>query len=633
MTGKINGEGGILGRVKGIIALVAPIVGLVAILDIPLYLTGISLFPQQYLALFWGLVTALVFLSVPASKRRKKAGPCWYDYVLALMALSTGIYVTLFYPQLLITLGILSPFRVILGIMATVTVLESTRRLTGWPLIIIIVVFILYARYANIFPGILEAKAMTWERLFTQLYLGADFLFGTPLRMAAIVVFSFILFGQFLFQTSGGDFFVKLAEAAMGRQRGGPAKAAVLASSFFGTMTGSAVANVASVGCVTIPMMKKTGYSAEFAGAVEAVSGTGGCIMPPIMGAAAFIMAEFLGIPYAEVAIAAIIPALLYYLGDFLQIHFRAIKLGLEGLPPEEVPKAGKVLREGWIFLVPIAVLIYALFVMYLRAEFAALLACVALLIVAACKKETRKAVSLTNIMLALKASTKAMFEITVVCAAAGLVVGIVAYTGLGFSLSIMLTQLGGGNLLLLAFLTALVSSILGMGMPVTACYILLAALAAPAMVNLGVEPLMAHLFIFYFGTFSFLTPPVCLAVFAAASMAGAQVMQTGLQAMKLAMAGYLVPFIFLYKPGLALIGSPIPVAWAVFDGIIATILLALALEGFHWRSMSVWERLLLAFAGIMMFVPGWETRVIGLVIAVPLLLFGWQGQRRAVQA
>lgn len=619
---------GVLRYLETAIALAAPIVGLVAVLDVPLYLTGVSLFSQQYLALFWGLVSALVFLTVPASKKRQ-SGPRWYDIILAGASICAGVYVAVWYPELLYTLGIIDVKNVILGIVAIIIVFESTRRLTGWPLVVIVAFFIFYARFAHLFPGPLEGRGLSWARLITQLYLGADFLYGSPLRIATIVVFGFVLFGQFLFATGGGDFFVKLAEGAMGRQRGGPAKAAVVASSLFGTISGSAVANVASTGVVTIPLMKKTGYPPVFAGAVEAVSSTGGCIMPPIMGAAAFIMAEFLGVPYATVAMAAIVPAILYYLGDFMQIDLRAAKLGLKGLPPEEVPPLGKTLQKGWFFLIPIAVLVYALFILYLRPELSALVATVALLVVAAARKDLRPALSPTNLVAALRGVTKAMLEITVVCAAAGFIVGIVAYTGLGFSLSAMLTQLSGENLLLLAILTAGVSTVIGMGMPVTATYILLAALAAPAMVKLGVDPLLAHLFIFYFGTFSFLTPPVCLAVYAASSIAGSPAMTTGIQAMKLAIAGYLVPFIFLYKPGLALLGSAGDVAWSLFDGVLATILLACAIEGYLLRPMRLPERIALAAAGILLFVPGWETRVAGLVIAAPVLLLQWQGRHK----
>jgi TRAP transporter 4TM/12TM fusion protein len=614
--------------VKRALALAVPAVGVVAALDLPLYLTGVSLFSQQYLALFWGLASALVFLTVPASKRQGKTDIRWYDLVLAGLSLVAGIYVAVGYPRLLPTLGLIDNTRILLGAGATLIVLEATRRLTGWPLVIIVLTFILYGRFAYLFPGPLEGSGISWPRLISQLYLGADFLFGTPLKIAAIVVFGFVVFGQFLFTTGGGDFFVRLAEGAMGRQRGGPAKAAVIASSLFGTISGSAVANVASVGVVTIPLMKKTGYPAVFAGAVEAVSGTGGCIMPPVMGAAAFIMAEFLGVPYPVVAVAAVLPAILYYLGDFMQIHLRAVRLGLEGLPLEDIPSLRRTLARGWPFLIPVAVLVYALFVLYLRPEFSALIATASLLVVAALRKETRPSLSLRKVVEALEGVTKGMLEITIVCGAAGLIVGVVGYTGLGLSLSAFLTQLSGGNLLLLAVLTAVVSSILGMGMPVSACYILLAALAAPAMVQLGVDPLLAHLFIFYFGTFSFLTPPVCLAVYAASSIAGSPMMPTAVQAMKLAVAGYLVPFIFLYKPGLALVGPAGEVAWSVFDGVIATVLLACALEGYQFRTLSPPERLALAAAGILLFVPGWETRIIGLVIALAVGLLQLRAYR-----
>jgi TRAP transporter 4TM/12TM fusion protein len=620
---------GALRRLETAIGLAAPIVALVAILDVPLFLSGVSLFTQQYLGLFWGLISALVFLTVPASKKQLQAGARWYDLILAGASLCAGVYVAVCYPQLLRTLGVINTRTVILGIAAVVVVLESTRRLTGWILVVIVAAFIFYARFADIFPGPLEARPLSWSRLVSQLYLGADFLYGTPLRITVLVVFGFVLFGQFLFATGAGDFFVRLAEGAMGRQRGGPAKVAVVASSLFGTISGSAVSNVASTGIVTIPLMKKIGYPPVFAAAVEAVSSTGGCIMPPVMGAAAFIMAEFVGVPYATVVIAAIVPAVLYYLGDFMQVHLRAVKMGLEGLPPEKIPPLGKTLRQGWFFLIPVAVLVYTLFILYLPAQISALAATAALLVVAAARKDSRPALAFTKMIAAFRSVTKSMLEITVVCAAAGFIVGIISYTGLGFSLSAMLAQLGSNNLLLLAVLTAGVSTILGMGMPVAATYLLLAALVAPAMVKLGVEPLLAHLFIFYFGTFSFLTPPVCVAVYAASSIADSPVMATALQSVKLAIAGYLVPFIFLYKPGLAFQGSARNIVWAIFDGVLGTVLLASAAEGQFLLPAHLLERIALATAGILFFVPGWETRVAGFVIAAAILLFQWQGRHK----
>ena len=551
-----------------IIALLIPVVGLVAILDIPFYLTRASIFYQQYLALFWGLISALLFLTVPAKRGASRDGVPFYDLLLALISIFLGLYVTLYYPKILFTLGILSTSRVLLGVLAVMIVLETTRRLEGWALTLIILCFIAYALFSNYLPGILQTRGVPWRRLAIQLYLGADSLFGTPLKMGVTVVFAFVLFGAFLNSTGGSEFFVGIANAFFGRRRGGAAKAAVVASMLLGGFSASAVGNVATIGVVTIPMMKRAGYPPKFAAAVEAVSGTGDLIIPPIMGTAAFIMPEFLGVPYATVAIAALVPGILYYLGDFMQIDMRAAKIGLKPLPPEDIPRLGQVLRKGWYFLVPIGLLIYTIFILYLRPDLSALVSIAGLLIVVAFSREKRQVLKIHQVVKILQGTSKFMLEMTIVCAAAGFIVGLVTYTGLGQSLALFLTDLSGGNLLLLAIFTAIASTILGMGMPVTPCYILLATTAAPAMVHLGVSPLLAHLFVYYFGTFSFLTPPVCLAVYAAAAIAEAPVISTGYQAMKLAVAGYLVPFFFLFKPGLALLGSPLHVAFSVLEGI-----------------------------------------------------------------
>ncbi len=617
------------GRLVRIITLAIPIVGLVAILDIPFYLTRTSIFVQQYLALFWGLVSALVFLTVPARKGTSRERVPFYDVILAMASLCAGIYVTLFYPKILLTLGIISPVRIVLGLLAILSVLECTRRLEGWALTIIILCFIAYALFGSYFPGILNTRGVPWRRLVTQLYLGADSLFGTPLKMAVIVVFAYILFGLFLSNSGGSDFFVGIANSVFGRQRGGAAKASVVASMLLGGFSASAVGNVATIGVVTIPMMKKAGYSPTFAAAVEAVSGTGDLIVPPIMGTAAFIMPEFLGIPYGTVAIAALVPGILYYLGDFLQIDFRAAKIGLNPLLPEQIPGLKQVFKQGWFFLIPIGLLIYAIFVLFLRPEVAALISIAGLLAMVVFSREHRQVLRVSNLLGILQGSSRSILEITIVCAAAGFIVGLVTYTGLGYSLSLFLTELSRGNLLALAILTAIASTILGMGMPVTPCYILLATVAAPAMVNLGVTPLLAHLFVYYFGTFSFLTPPVCLAVYASASIAGAPVMKTGYQAMKLAIAGYLVPFFFLYKPGLALLGSPLVVALSVLEGVSATILIAAAVEGYFIQPLKWFERMGLLIAGLCLFAPGWGSDLIAMAIALPVLYIHWVKHRQ----
>lgn len=594
---------------------------MIFVLDLPLYITGASLFNQQFLALFWALVVALIFLTVPASKKSDLIRVMWYDLFLAGMAIFIGLYVTFCYPRILVSLGVPTTLMVIIGFLAILVVLESVRRVTGWPIVIIISVFILYAKFGYLVPGVLRIKGLSWSRLFSQLYLGSDFMFGIPLKVAGLMVFGFILFGNVIMRTGGGEFLFDVAQSLMGRFRGGPAKVAVLASTFFGMLSGSAVANVAGTGMVTIPLMKRVGYSPTYAGAIEATASTGGQILPPVMGAAAFVIAEFLGISYPAVVVAALIPALLYYLGLFLQIDLQAAKRGLRGLPKEEIPSFKKTISNGWIYIIPLIVLIITLFILFMPPGAAALYSAGATVIATLLTKKSRSLWSWSKVSEILERTSRTLFEVTAISAAAGFVVGIVGYTGLGLSLSRVLTKAAGGSLLLLALFTAITSSILGMGMPTTAAYILLAVLAAPALTNLGIEPILAHLFIFYFGTFSMITPPVCLAAYTAGSIAKASQLPLAFRAIRLAIAGYIVPFVFLYAPSLAFIGSYREILLNTIAAVIAITMFAIALEGFFFRTLKGLERVVCIGGGILIIAPVLWTRMLGFVILLILMV------------
>lgn len=615
---------GLSAKFRSFAGILLPIAGLIYILDIPLYLFSASVFPQQFLGVLLALSLIYCFLTIPASKKlaRNSRVP-WYDWVLILISAVGGLYVAIFYPTLLLTLGTIKPEVLVIGGLLIFAILEACRRLTGWPLIIIVVFFAFYGRYGSVLPGFLATKETTWPRLINQLYLGSEFIFGTALQTAGAVVLGFVLFGQFLFGTGGANFLLDFSQAAMGKYRGGPAKIAIVASALMGTLSGSAVGNVAAIGVVTIPLMKRTGYKSYFAGGVEAVSSTGGVIMPPVMGAAAFIMAQFLGIPYFEVALVALVPAILYYMGEFIQVDLRAAKEGLKGIDKDKLPTYKQTFKEGWVYVLPIVVLVYGLFALRLRAELAAVYSIVSLIVVASIKPSTRN--WWRKLGKLLEGSTVGMLEVVVVSAAAGLVIGIMNYTGLGLSFSRMLTEVGGGNLLLLAVLTAIASTILGMGMPVTACYLFLAVLAAPAMVKLGVEPILAHLFVFYFGAYSFLTPPVAMAVYASAAIAKAPLMKTAWQAIKLAGAGYIVPFIFLYKPAMVFMGAPGEVVLAILESVLAVICLAIGLEAFLRRSLALVERILYFVACIIFFIPGWVSDTTGLILLISLLFWHYK--------
>ncbi len=609
---------------RTVIGVIVPLSGLLFILDVPYYLTGISLFPQQFLGVLLGLVLAYVFLTLPASSKQVSNPKVpWYDWLVSIYG---GLYVAVLYPTLLPKMGIISTDILIIGGALIIAILEATRRLAGWPLVIIVGVFALYARFGYLLPGFLAVKPTSWPRLINQLYLGSEFVFGTALQTAGAIVFSFVLFGQFLFGTGGASFLLNLAQASMGKYRGGPAKIAIVASGLMGTLSGSAVGNVAAIGVVTIPLMKRTGYAPYYAGAVEAVSSTGGVIMPPVMGAAAFIMAQLLGIPYYQVALVAAVPAVLYYMGEFFQVDLRAAKEGMKGMDKKDLPSLKQTFKEGWIYVLPIAVLIYCLFGLRLRAELAAILATLALLAVASIRPSTRA--FWKNLTSLLEGATIGMLEVVVICATAGLVIGIMSYTGLGLSFSRILTELGGGNLLLLAILTAIASSILGMGMPITACYLFLAVLAAPAMVKMGVPPLLAHMFVFYFGAYSFLTPPVCMAVYAASAIAKAPMLKTAWQAMKLAVAGYIVPFMFINKPGIVLMGTPGEIVFGVTDAILAVFSLAVAAEGYFRIPINWIERTLYVITACAFIVPSWYARIAGYGLLSLLIIYNYYEKR-----
>ena len=613
---------GIPRAIQWFVALTVPICGAAFVVDIPYRLFDVSLFVQQYLGLFIGLMLFYTFVSIPLRPGSVENRVPWYDWILGTISLTGGLYVAVFYERLLMQLGVLAPFRLWLGAAFILTLFEAMRRVLGWTLLLIIVAFVLYGRFGYLFPGFLATREISSPRLISQLYLNSEFLFGTPLQVAGTVVLSFILLGQFLFSTGGSEFVTRLAESVMGRYRGSAAKIAVLSSALFGTISGSAVGNVGAIGTMTIPMMKRSGYPAYYAAGVEATASTGGLIMPPIMGAAAFIMAELLGIPYSRIALTALVPALLYYGGLLIQVDLRAAKDGMKGTDPAKIPSFRRTIPQGWPVIISVGVLIWALFVRYLRAEAAALWSLATLILLALLSRATRA--HLRNVSRILESVTRGMLEVAITCAGAGLIVGVVSYTGLGLSMTAILTHLGGSNLFVLLILTTIASIILGMGMPVTASYLFLAVSVAPALVAMGVAPILAHLFVFYYGAYADLTPPVCITVYTAASIAQAPMGKSAVQAMKLAAAGYLVPFMFIYKPETVLIGSSLDITLGIADAVVAVFLLAIAAEGYFRRPLGGIERFIYTAASLAFFVPGWTSRWIGLVLFVTLLAYNF---------
>src|SRR5512139_1563971 len=461
----------------------------------------------------------------------------------------------------------------VIGAIGTLLTLEAARRIVGLPIVVIASTFLVYAYLGPYFPGFLTHRGYSVERIVSHMYFTTEGILGIPLGVSATFIFLFILFGAFLEKTGIGKLFIDIANAIAGWAAGGPAKVAVITSALEGTVSGSSVANTVGSGSFTIPMMKKLGYRPEFAGAVEASASTGGQIMPPVMGAAAFLMAEFIGIPYIDIAKAAAIPACLYFAGIFIEVHFEAKRCGLKGKAWDQIPRTWTVLKERGHLFVPLIAIIYILTEGCTPSR-AALVGLVLSVVAGAIKKATR--MSVPEIFNALEAGARGALGVAIACATAGIIVGVVTLTGLGLKMANGLVELAGGNLLFTLFFTMITSLILGMGVPTTANYIITSTIAAPALIQLGVHPLAAHLFVFYFGIIADITPPVALAAFAGAGIAKADPMKTGITATKLAIGAFITPYIFVYNPSMLWID----VTWYGFIQTLITSVTGMSLIG-----------------------------------------------------
>ncbi|HEY7217646.1 MAG TPA: TRAP transporter fused permease subunit [Candidatus Binatia bacterium] len=596
----------------------------------------ITFFKQQYLSLFLALALGSVFIAVKTYPKQPGNRVPWYDWLLALGGLAIGLYVTVLYPTIAYRLGILSPDRWIFGGLALILILEATRRVAGGTLAWLALAVILYTRFAEFMPGIFYSKSPTWARIASYLYLDSNAMLGLPIDVAAGVVVAFILFGQALYVVGGDKFLTDLALIATGRYRGGPAKVSVVSSALFGTVSGSAVANVVVDGAITIPLMKRTGFPAHMAAAIEAVASNGGQIMPPVMGAAAFLMAEFLAIPYGQVALAAAIPACLYYIALFTQIDLEAAKHGLAGLPAEKIPRFRKIMKTGWVFLIPLGILIYTLMIENWEAGKAGMVAVLAVFGVGALQKETRP--SFQKIVAAFDNTGKTLLDIAVITALAGIVIGALHLSGFTFKISLLLVTLSGNNVFLLLLITAFGCLFLGLPLPTTVVYITLAVLAAPALVQLGIPPLAAHLFLFYFGMVSLITPPDCLPVYIAASMAQANFWQTGWTAMRLGIAAYIVPFIFALHPPLIFIGTLKEILIAVVTAVIGVILLGAGCAGYLFRPLGWTKRAFLWLAALLLLLPSTSNLllfadVVGFALGVAVVAWEWSQREHMPQS
>jgi TRAP transporter 4TM/12TM fusion protein len=571
-------------------------------MSLPRYL-GLGFYPQQFFAAMLALVLAIAFLVLPARRHTARGVVPWHDVALALTAFIAVGFIAVRYPELVLLI-FSRPMSVWLpGLIVTLLTLEALRRATGWALVIIICVFLAYALFGDAFPGRLQARAQNWQMLSGYMAFDSNGMLGLPISVAATVVVAFIFFGTLLGVTGGSRFFTDAAMLGMGRFRGGSMKIAVLASGLFGAISGSAVANVVGTGVVTIPMIKRDGYPAHKAAAIEAVASTGGQLMPPVMGASAFLMAEFLAVPYADIVMAALVPALLYYVALFIQADLEAARLGIRAVPDSDMPP-GRDVARGIHFAAAFAVLIYLLFWKGYQPERAALIAAVMLIATSLLLGYRGRRAGIGALLGALSRTGHAVIEIILISAASGLVIGVLNVTGLSFNLTYALVKVGGDSAILLLALSAVVCIILGMGLPTLGVYVLLAALVAPALIEVGIDPVGAHLYVLYFGMMSMITPPIAMAAFAAASIARAPAMATGWAAMKFGWAAYVIPVLFVFSPTLILKGETPEVIVAVTTATMGVWLVSSALAGFFSGPLSAAMRSLFALAGLMALIP-----------------------------
>lgn len=571
-----------------------------------------------------------------APHRRGIRAVQWYDILAAVLAFIIPFYFfVVSYDVGMLGWDVQAPQYVqIISLILVILVFEAVRRAIGIAFTLVCVFFAFFPLFASHMPPPFYGLDFKFWRTISFHVMGSESFLGIPMQVVANLVFGFLIFAVALMATGGGSFFLNLALSTLGHVRGGPAKVAVIASALFGSISGSAVANVLTTGCITIPTMKKTGYPPYYAGAVEACASTGGVLMPPVMGAAAFIIAQFLGMPYIYVAMAATLPSILYYLGLFVQADAFAAKSGIRGLDRKSLPHIKQTLKEGWYYIIAIIILLWLL--LYLgRTGQAPFVASAALIVLSMLRKETR--LTPRRFIKFLLDSLRTLSELMSTMLGVGFIIGSLSMTGIAHSFSSEVIALSGGNVALLLALGALTSFILGMGMSVTACYVFLAVLLAPALVAAGLYPLGVHLFILYWGMISFITPPVAVAAIVAASIAGASPNRTGFQAMRLGIVIYFIPFFFIIEPALLLHGTPVMILESFITAVFGTILIASAVEGYLVKVgvLNPLLRITLAIAGILLAYPNWITSVTGAAIAafsISMILLRRRSESRMVK-
>lgn len=600
-------------------------------------LVGWNFLAEQFLAVVLGLAMGIIFLVRPLrnSSGARTSAP-WYDWALAMASVVLGVYMSWHYPRMLGQF-FNSPWDVLLcTTLLFVLVVEGLRRASGWSLVIVVLVFFAYALAGHKVSGALQTREVNTTELLVYLGLDTSGLFGLVLLIGVTVVIPFVFFGQLLAASGGANFFNDVSLGLMGRFRGGAAKISILASSLFGSINGIVVSNILATGVVTIPMMKRSGFKPENAAAIEAASSNGGQMMPPVMGAVAFLMADFLQISYAQVAVAALVPSLLYYIALFIQADLEAAKGKILRVPAKDIPKMVQVMAQGWLYLLPFAVLVYALFWENREPENAAIFACGVVMLVGLAFGYGAQRLSLKALWQCVVRTGVSSADIIMISAAAGFIMGILQITGLGFALTTFLVDLGQGNVFLLLLISGMLCIVLGMGMPTLGVYVLLAVLFVPAFVEVGVSPIAAHMFILYLGMMSFVTPPVAIAAFFAANLAGADPMRTGWASMRFSWTAYIVPFLFVFSPSLLLQGD----SWAgtivsVGTAIIGVWFVSAGMIGYGLRPMGAGLRTVSIVGGALLLLPiemtGWAiyANLAGAGLAAVVVTRGLADRRR----
>lgn len=611
-------------KLKGVFGVIV-FVGLLSFSLFQLYTAIFGVFTAQIQrSIHLGFALALIFLLFPASKKKRASGKwqvAWYDVILAILSVVVGAYWPVNIDEIVMRVGLLTDTDFYIGVLAILLVLEATRRAVGLPITIIAILFLSYGYFGEYMPGFLQHSGLSLQRLVQTMFFTTEGILGTPLGVSSTFIFLFLLFGAFLVKTGVGQYFNDLAVAIAGRSTGGPAKVAIFSSALQGTISGSSVANVVTSGSFTIPMMKKIGYKKEFAGAVEAAASTGGQLMPPIMGAAAFLMVEFIGngLTYWDIAKAAAIPAILYFTGVWIMTHFEAKRIGLSGLSKEEMPNRKEVFKKIYLLIPILAVIV--LLMSGITVTHSALYAIVIAIIVGFINRDSK--MRLIDIIYALVDGARTALSVAAATAAAGIIVGIVTKTGLGLKLANGLLDIAGGMLLPTLFLTMIAAIVLGMGSPTTANYVITSTIAAPAIILLGVPDLSAHLFVFYFGIIADITPPVALAAFAAAGVSGGEPIRTGVQSAKLAIAAFIIPYMFVLSPQLLMIDTTFTeLIWVIFTALSGMVAIGAGMIGFWMRKLHWVERILSIAAGLMLIYPEGFTDIAGLILFVVLLVF-----------